>query len=959
MADISKITLPSGSSYDLKDKYRVHPVIGTQTKSTNVWTGEIDVDELYDGIAIAYFLPYAGNSSSATLTLTLANGETTAPIAVYAMNNSRATTHYGAGSTIFLTFWSAGSISVSGTSTTDDRWTSFNYNSDTTTHNRITYFAGKTGSKGIWAYGLFMEDQYGTFQNICTGADGTVTANTRTTATTKIANTNGFKVCGTIFYTNSTYNANTNINGNCVVYSSISTFDTRYSFNTTLTAGSLTTYKPLYLVGTIASDGLFYLDTVWWTQTPTDTSKVYVLVGGVYDSSTSYCRATLYEQNKWYRYDGTMLIEISNDAITVNGHTVESDVPQNAVFTDTTYDLGQHPTYLNTLTFTETSSGGGSSVSSIMIPTIVRGTMNNDSSTSTAFVVSASNTITSLYDGLAFIIKNTKVTSATNCTLNVNDLGAKRIWLSQSNSYCTAHWAKNQTYLFVYDATNDRFELQQGRDTDSIDVSTYRPKSTKTYVGGNGLKAYSLYAKLRGSASATTAAVTVNLDSYSSFTTNSGTGTKTYGTQVFDFTKLYFFNWEGDNKSGTYAGNNGRTYAVSGIDLRYTLNITTSSLTIDAPLYLIFYATSDFETKYGQIANSVNSGYPVYTQDIGATLTAIHNNSTLEANISRIRFVYVGTPYSKYQVELDLFNHVYMPNPTVANANKWKSAPILANGAVSYNTDRAVNDSDGNRFQDTYWNRTTSLHTYDLTQDTTDGHIIYFYEYGASSAGGTANLKNTITVPDNNTTYGLSRDGSSVKLTPSSGSAQTVSLSDLITGLDVGTSNADKDDYLVSQYVGGGSSNNNYYRRKIANIVNEAVVKNALSNFIYTVGSTGTIKGGTTASGYYTNNGTYIYFNIPIPKMIDPAVTTITFNRCCGNTRFYNGYYFPNSYQSNGYDFVNEWSGAGFAILRDRCVGTNILIRIDSSKYTGVPKASGTNGLVSLVIESDITVTFN
>ncbi len=212
---------------------------------------------------------------------------------------------------------------------------------NTTTENRIGYFAGKTGAKGIWANGLFMEDAYGTYQNICTGSNGLVDADTRTTATTKIANTNGFKVCSPIWYTNTTYNANTNIGGSAVIYSSISTFDTRYSFNTTLTAGSLTAYAPLYLVGTInASDGLFYLDPVWWTQTPNDTSKIYVLVGGVYDSTTSNCRATLYEQNKWFRYDGTQLIEIANDARTVNGHTVATDVPSGAVFTDTTYTAG-------------------------------------------------------------------------------------------------------------------------------------------------------------------------------------------------------------------------------------------------------------------------------------------------------------------------------------------------------------------------------------------------------------------------------------------------------------------------------------------------------------------------------------------------------------------------------------------------------------------------------------------
>ena len=186
---------------------------------------------------------------------------------------------------------------------------------NTTTENRIGYFAGKTGNKGIWATSLFMEDANGTYQNICTASDGTVTSSNRTTGTTKIANTNGFKVGSSIWFTNTTYSANTNINGSAVIYSSTSIFDTRYSFNTTLTAGSLTIYQPLYLVGTIDSvDNLFYLDSVWWTQTPNDPDKVYVLVGGVFDSTTSNCRATLYEQNKWYRYNGSSLVEIVNEA---------------------------------------------------------------------------------------------------------------------------------------------------------------------------------------------------------------------------------------------------------------------------------------------------------------------------------------------------------------------------------------------------------------------------------------------------------------------------------------------------------------------------------------------------------------------------------------------------------------------------------------------------------------------
>lgn len=227
-----------------------------------------------------------------------------------------------------------------------------------TLENRITYFSGKTGAKGVWAYSLFMEDGSGTYQNICTATDGTVTANNRTTGT-KIANTNGFRVGGPIYYCNSDYNANTNITGWGNVYKTMSAFDSRYSLNTTLTANCLTPYAPIYLVGTINStDGLFYLDSTWWTQTPTTTGKVYILLGACYDSTTSNCRITLYEQNKWYKYNGSRLVEFVDNSLTVNGYSVNKSVPSNAVFTDTTYTLG---TSGNNVTLTP-SSGSAQSI---------------------------------------------------------------------------------------------------------------------------------------------------------------------------------------------------------------------------------------------------------------------------------------------------------------------------------------------------------------------------------------------------------------------------------------------------------------------------------------------------------------------------------------------------------------------------------------------------------------------
>lgn len=71
-------------------------VKGTQTASTNVWTGNINVSALYDGLAIDYFLPFAGTSTAATLNLTLSDGGTTGAKPVYQGNSATGgvTTHY-------------------------------------------------------------------------------------------------------------------------------------------------------------------------------------------------------------------------------------------------------------------------------------------------------------------------------------------------------------------------------------------------------------------------------------------------------------------------------------------------------------------------------------------------------------------------------------------------------------------------------------------------------------------------------------------------------------------------------------------------------------------------------------------------------------------------------------------------------------------------------------------------
>lgn len=106
----------------IKNAPGIYAVKGTQSASTSVWTGNIDVSELYNGLTIAYYLPYSSTSTSVTLNLTLTNGSTTGAVNCYVNGTTRITNQYAAGSVITLTYWSAGSIGVNGTATTDNRW---------------------------------------------------------------------------------------------------------------------------------------------------------------------------------------------------------------------------------------------------------------------------------------------------------------------------------------------------------------------------------------------------------------------------------------------------------------------------------------------------------------------------------------------------------------------------------------------------------------------------------------------------------------------------------------------------------------------------------------------------------------------------------------------------------------------------------------------------------------------
>lgn len=262
---------------------------------------------------------------------------------------------------------------------------------------------------------------------------------------------------------------------------------------------------------------------------------------------------------------------------------------------------------------------------------IVRGIMNDSSSTSTSFVISAPG-INSLYDGATFICKNTKVASDAGCVMNVNGLGAKGMWCSQSNTAVTTHWTKNYTYIWVYDATNERWEFYQGRDTDNNDTYTISEYYKHVIAGTNGIKKYSLFAE-------TTEGY------FTSFITNDGIGAKTFDTTTeFDISKLYHFNSDTTIAANATTADNTVRYCGLNVNMRYnftgvTTSASTSSLTANKPLYLVI---TPAEGTFGKITS------PYFIQDISTN------------GVTGVVYVRIGWMRNSYYCDLEPENKAYI-----------------------------------------------------------------------------------------------------------------------------------------------------------------------------------------------------------------------------------------------------------------------------------------------------------
>lgn len=298
-------------------------VTGTQTAATYAWTGTCnEISELKDGQRILYYLPYSvggtavsatyttissgatTNTTGAALTLTLKGGASTGQVPIwYGSGVGRVTSHYAYGAHIPMVYRE--NVTLSGTYRVAKGWfIDAEYNSDNLYSRSFTggFF---TGANGATSYGLHMKDANGRW----TALVGTYS----NTASNKACYAGGLEphevLYDSTWYTNGrTAGDNVSVAGE--MWSSY-TCDFRFSSNVYANSAAgmaLTPRKPVFLVGTMKSDGLFYLDTAkWWTQDLPTTAdgKAYLYLGIAY----SWYQLALSDAKPLYVHDGTRVVE--------------------------------------------------------------------------------------------------------------------------------------------------------------------------------------------------------------------------------------------------------------------------------------------------------------------------------------------------------------------------------------------------------------------------------------------------------------------------------------------------------------------------------------------------------------------------------------------------------------------------------------------------------------------------
>lgn len=297
MSEISKITIPSGDTYDLKDatarSHLVYYIPGGPLDTAGVWTGQCDqITEYYDGLSVIYRPTIAGKSDGVTL-----NINDLGAVQCYMTHNgatTAVTTHYPAFTPILFTY--AGG-----------KWFHADYsipNTNTTNITNLHLGAGNyTMNSALYRFQLLFQMGENTLTPLNNNSNTTGTGKTMLTSVE-------FDPFGQILYYNTTTTvaAGSNVAANSLNWEH-NAVDLRYTFNCGTT--SYTAHRYLYLVVSPQGNGKVKIASALpLTQTlpSTNDGYWYILLGRTY----SAYQMSLYRHHPVYYHDGAELHELHN-----------------------------------------------------------------------------------------------------------------------------------------------------------------------------------------------------------------------------------------------------------------------------------------------------------------------------------------------------------------------------------------------------------------------------------------------------------------------------------------------------------------------------------------------------------------------------------------------------------------------------------------------------------------------
>ena len=273
-------------------------IVGTQTASTNAWTGRASFASLQDGQVIMYWLPYAGTSTAATLNLTLSGGGTTGAKEVYINATTRCTTHIAAGNMVQMVYRVGVTI---GTGTYTGWWISRALNDNT--YDRIRFNNAIKAKTAITASRLIVSDSGG-YYHLGAGLS--------------------FHVDKPILWAGSAISAAATGTNNFLSFPSCTL---RNNAGSSWTA---TQYATLYLAGTLAGNVFTVASENWLTTAPANESLTYISLGYMYSTYQMY----FYPEHPMYRLVNGILTATSQIAYEAQVAADSAQATAEAVQTD-------------------------------------------------------------------------------------------------------------------------------------------------------------------------------------------------------------------------------------------------------------------------------------------------------------------------------------------------------------------------------------------------------------------------------------------------------------------------------------------------------------------------------------------------------------------------------------------------------------------------------------------------